>query len=215
MKYLLKTSLFLAFILCVAGCSSLLRPEAQGKAFYVIVEDSKPAEVSGAKLPLRLLVSETRAPSIISGRRMVFSSAPSQRGYYQFSSWAEPPPKRFTSLLIEKLEHTAMFKSIAREESLVLGDILLRTEMLDFYHDVHESPSRVYVKIVGELIDMSTRQIVSRREFLKAKKAESADAEGAVAAFTKAVHEISREVVSWIKEETSKAVESAGPRQSD
>ena len=185
--------------LCFCGCSFPFAGKGQPVTTYVLLDSPQvSADVSPAR-DERLLVSETSAGGLIESRRILFSETRNTLGYYRYSSWAEPPPKRFAALLLSRIERAGLYRSVSRQSGLTVGDLLLNTEMSEFVHIVQQPPGMVRVAVTAELIDRRQRVIISRQHFYREIPCADYNAASAALAFSQAVNEICDEIVDWLK----------------
>ena len=81
------------------GCSLGIDFTPKEQTFYTIAERPGIASSSAEKLSFDLAIRETGATPFLSGRKIIFGQTPQTRGFYQFASWVEPLPKRFSAIL--------------------------------------------------------------------------------------------------------------------
>jgi ABC-type uncharacterized transport system auxiliary subunit len=195
----------LIFLLCLhgsifTGCS-LLRPDSSGiQKYYVLAENDAARARTGRRLNTRLLISPTTAAAFINTQRIVFSKETGTRGYYQLAGWTQSIPRRFTDLLISRLERTEIFESVASTTSGTTARFLLATELTEFYHDAVQQPGSVKVGVRAQLIDRRKRIIVSQKSFHQSIAVAHYDAGGAVQGFNRAVAQTLDEIVIWLEQ---------------
>lgn len=185
-----------AIIAALAGCVSFGPQEVQ--RYYVL--DAVPPNPGAGKTPraATLLVAPTTASSFYETQEIVYSRAPGMRAYYQLHNWTERPARRITELTVMRLERDGSFKTVAMAVSGVQGNLLLSTQLTDFYHDAATNPGSVKVTVTAELVDLARRALLARRTFDRSVPAPSYDAPGAVQAFNQAVAEILGDVAAWV-----------------
>ncbi len=144
-----------------------------------------------------LAVREARANPLINSHKILFSSDGVEQGFYQYASWAESPPKRFTALLISALEHSGAFDSVTHIANSTLNTYQLNTEILELYHDTADRPGMAKIKVRIEVVETVTRRLAAQQVFASEKKLDSYDARGAVDAMGAAVNEVIGEIVQW------------------
>lgn len=147
-----------------------------------------------------IVVKDVRSSKFLSTESIRFRRSPSTRGTYQLAKWTEPPPKRLTSLIASQLRSSGLFRSVSEISNGVRGEILLDLELLEFVHSIDDSSSSVEVKLQAQLIDLTSRKIVSYKIFGLDQPVEIEDAHGAVAAFDVAVSEILKQLQNWVLE---------------
>lgn len=182
-------------LLALVGCASLSAKDAQR---YFVLE-AAPAKVGpvSARSRTTLLIAPTSASAFYDTQEIVFSRVPGQRGYYQLSSWTEPPARTFDRLLVARLEARGAFATVVQTTSGVRGTLLLRVQLVEMFHDVTHDPGQVRIWIEAELSDPAMRKLMVKQNFVVAAPTPSADAVGAVQAFNVAVTAILDEVTAW------------------
>lgn len=192
--------LLLGVLLCGWGCGPLIGAKRADKSFFVLSDDKKVPEGELRRYSLRLLVRDTKANRFINSHKIIFSEKEYTRGYYQFAHWVEPPPERFTLLLINRLERAEVFGNVSRLASSTLGDLQINTEIVEFYHNIADMPGDVVIRVNAELFDLKDRRSSQKKSFSRSVEVSSYSAAGAVKAFSKGVNEILDEMVVWVGE---------------
>ncbi len=185
----------LAIAALLASCSGLSAGPTQR---YFVLEVA-PAHVLTAETrrDAMLLVAPTTASSFYDTQEIIFSRSAGQRAYYQFSSWTEPPNRSLAALLAARLEQAAAFRAVAEATSSVRGSLMLRTHLLEIYHDATSVPGSAHVTLAAELTDPAGRTMLARRSFVASVPVRSHDAAGAVQGFDEALGTILDEVTAW------------------
>lgn len=189
-----------AIVSVVGGCSFSLGGGSKNEVYYVLGDDLEDFSGSVKERDIRLLVGQAEADRFVDSHRIIFSKVKSTRGYYRYASWVETPTRRFSTLLGKYIESSKLFRTVTRQNSSVKADVLLRSEFLEFYHDVASTPGRVKVSVVLELVDLKSRLLISRRYFVEMIPVSSNNANSAVDSFEKAIESILSKVVYWLNE---------------
>ena len=185
-----------AAIVALTGCVSFGQQEPQR---YYVLDASVAKAGSGAKpRASTLLIAPTTVAGFYETPEIVYSRAPGERAYYQFSTWTERPGRRITDLLVLRLERAGLFKTVATAISGVQGDLVLSTHLAEFYHDAAASPGSVKVTLTAELMDPVRRVLLARRTFDRSAPAATYDAPGAVRALNQAVTAILDDIAAWV-----------------
>jgi cholesterol transport system auxiliary component len=181
----------------LAACVSFGQQEPQ--RFYVLdaAARDKPDKPAAAPQEITLLVSPMSASAFYDTPEIVYSRAPSERAYYQLSAWTDRPSRRITELLIERIQRSGSFATVAYAGSGVQGNLLLNTHLSAFYHDAATPPGRAVVTVTAELIDSVQRRLIARRTFQRAADVVTFDAAGAVAALSVATGRVLDEIAEW------------------
>lgn len=202
-------------ILCVAGlslalggCISLDGKGGAVPTVYYVLDDAVPAEPHApaevamtAAAPQQamqtLLVLDTTSSGFYDNDQLVFSREAGTRGYYQFARWTERPGKRFADLMRSRLDRLGSYR-VAAASGQVRGDLLLDSELVEFYHDARSGPGQVHLLLRAELLDIRQRKLLDRRVFEQRVPVATYDAAGAAAASGVAVARTLDQVSAWL-----------------
>lgn len=189
----------LLLLLSLTSCSSLLGVTAEEHHWYQIPAMAAFTPVEASNLSSkRLLVKDARADSFVNTHKIIFSADGVEQGSYQFASWVEPPPSRFTQLLVQGLGESKIFTSVSPLSSSTLADLQLNTGILECYHDTSSAPGQAKIRIVVELVNMKNWSLVEQTTFERAVPVAAYDSRGAVDALAKAVHLLVGDIISWL-----------------
>lgn len=183
----------------LAGCINVGdRTVGSTVMFYVLNDRAPPA----AAVPVRadaptLLVLDTATGSFYDTEQLIFSNSPGTRGQYQFARWTERPGKRFAELMRVRLDRQGAWH-VSTAGGYVRGDLLLDTELIEFYHDAIIPPGQVRLVLRAELVDLKQRKLVGRRVFEQQVTLASHDAAGAAQASSQAVSQALDELTAWL-----------------
>lgn len=178
----------------LSACSLSILPESDAKQYFVI-EKTELLKKS-KKLHFGIRVKSAEAGRLIDSRRILFSPETNRRGQYQYSFWVESPASRLTELLEDGFESSGAFKSVLNESS-TKGDFELRTVLRKFYHNTKKRPGQVRVSLSAELINLKTKERISRKKFYLKKESPTYNASGAVQAFTDVSNQVVENVLNW------------------
>ena len=133
-----SAGLGLTFAGLLAGCSGLSAPPAQR---YFVLETAPTRLAPGAlQRDAMLLVAPTTAASFYDSQEIIYSRHPGERAYYQLSSWTEPPNRSLATLLAARLALGGAFRGAVEAGSGVRGSLMLRTHLVELYHDAVAAP---------------------------------------------------------------------------
>ncbi len=196
-----KTSLLVlaALSLALAGCINMGGKNDGPAVVYYVLNDTVAA---GEAAPLRagapiLLVLDTTTGGFYDTDQLIFSRSPGTRGQYQFARWTERPGKRFADLMRVRLDRLGSYQ-VAAAGGYVRGDVLLDTELVEFYHDAASQPGQVRLLLRAELVDLKQRTLLGRRVFEQQVPLASYDAAGAAQASNLAVSQALDELTAWL-----------------
>ena len=213
----MKSALVLAALsLVLSGCINLGEKTKIPAVVYYVLNDpvsaTDPAPLRADALkdsdPLRakarvesyaptLLVLDTTTGSFYDTDQLVFSHSAGTRGQYQFARWTERPGKRFADLMRTRLDRQGAW-NISAAGGYVRGDMLLDTELVEFYHDAASEPGQMRLVLRAELVDLKQRALLGRRVFEQQVPLTTYDAAGAAQAANRAVSRALDELSAWL-----------------
>ena len=221
---MIKSLSLLGFALALAGCVNLDGQRDTPAVVHYVLNDTVPAvkttvvradapqgdldALSGYSDPLRakarvesyaptLLVLDTTTARYYNTDQLIFSRSPGTRGQYQFARWTERPGKRFADLMRTRLDQQSAWR-VSAAGGYVNGDVLLDTELVEFYHDATSNPGHVRLELRAELVDLKKRSLLGRRVFAQNVPLTSYDAAGAAAASNLAVSRALDDLGVWL-----------------
>jgi cholesterol transport system auxiliary component len=183
----------------LGGCVNFGEPPNTPAMVYYVLNDPAPA-VAARPMPPdvpTLLVLDTTTGSFYDTDQLVFSNSAGTRGQYQFARWTERPGKRFADLMRTRLERQGVWH-VSAAGGYVRGDVLLDTELVEFYHDASSKPGTLHLELRAELVDMKQRKLLGRRVFEQQVPLSSFDAAGAAQASSQAVSRVLDELGAWL-----------------
>lgn len=192
------TKLLPVAALLLGGCLNLTGKDSPAVVNYVLEDKAATTPTHASTDPRTLLVLDTTAMGFYDNESLVYSGTPGTRAQYQYARWTERPGKRFSDLLRARLAAQGGFASVMTAGGQVRGDLLLDTELTEFYHEAETSPGSVRVALRAELIDLKTRKLLSRKTFERRVPVRSFDAAGAAEGFNRASSGILDDVVAWL-----------------
>ena len=197
----MKTLGLLLLAVLLAGC---LRMPGPGQAVtYHVLTDPGPVVKSPQRHAGTLLVREMDAPALYQVPGPVFSREAGTRAHYQFARWSEPPAKRLTWLLRQRLEAAGVFEVVSPLGGGVRGDYQLNTRLVDFYHDAASPPGVVLLVLEAELLRRTDARLLERRMFVAQQPVTSHDAPGATEAMGRAANRVIDELTLWLAQVVS------------
>jgi cholesterol transport system auxiliary component len=169
-----------------------LRAQARGESHAPAAESGPPR----ADAPT-LLVLDTTTSGFYNTDHLVFARSAETRGQYQFARWTERPGKRFGDLMRARLDRVGAYH-VATPGGYVRGDLLLDTELVEFYHDASSEPGRMRLVLRADLVDLKQRTLLGRRVFEQEVALTSFDAAGAAQAANLAASQALDELTAWL-----------------
>lgn len=196
----MKSALVLAALsLVLSGCINLGEKTKIPAVVYYVLNDPVSATDPA---PLRadaqtLLVLDTTTGSFYDTDQLVFSRSAGTRGQYQFARWTERPGKRFADLMRTRLDRQGAW-NVTAASGYVRGDMLLDTELVEFYHDAASEPGQMRLVLRAELVDLKQRVLLGRRVFEQQVPLTTYDAAGAAQAANLAVSRALDALSAWL-----------------
>ena len=196
----MKSALVLAALsLLLTGCVNFGEKTKIPAVVYYVLNDPVSATDPA---PLRadaktLLVLDTTTGSFYDTDQLVFSRSAGTRGQYQFARWTERPGKRFADLMRTRLDRQGAW-NVSAAGGYVRGDMLLDTELVEFYHDAASEPGQMRLVRRAELVDLKQRALLGRRVFEQQVPLTTYDAAGAAKASNQVVGRVLDDLTTWL-----------------
>lgn len=194
-----KSLPLLALALIVSGCVNFGEKRDNTAVVNYVLSDIQPvAPAATVRVDApTLLVLDTTTTSFYDSDQLVFSRAAGTRGQYQFARWTERPGKRFADLMRARLDRQNAWR-VSAAGGYVRGDVLLDTELVEFYHDASSEPGEVRLVLRAELVDLKQRSLLGRHTFEQKVALARFDAAGAAQASNLAVSRTLDELTAWL-----------------
>lgn len=192
--------------LAAGGCTLLPNGEAQPVRTYVLTLEpgaSNPwpscASANGA-----LLVTLPREQAGFNTTGIAYLQRPHEIKYYAYNEWAEPPSRLLVPLLVQGMEKTNCWVTVAQPATAVRADYRLDTEILNWQQEFAADSSRVRLSVKAQLVDTQKREVLSARRFEIVEAAPTDDAYGAVVGMNRAAARLLKEIAQWITSDAPK-----------
>ncbi len=185
--------------LALTACVNFAEKSDRPAMVYYVLEDSAPAtpvKPIGENAPT-LLVLDTTVGGFYDSDQLVFSRSAGTRGQYQFARWTERPGKRFADLMRKRFDRQGTWR-VTAAGGYVRGDMLLETELVEFYHDASDEPGQMRLELRAELVDLKQRKLLGRRVFEQHVPLASFDAAGTAQAANQAVSRTLDDLSDWL-----------------
>jgi cholesterol transport system auxiliary component len=144
-----------------------------------------------------LRVLDTTAGSFYDSDQLIYSRSADTRGQYQFARWTERPGKRLADLMRTRIERQGVWQ-VSATGGFTRGDVLLDTELVEFYHDAASRPGQLRLVLRAELVNLKQRALMGRRVFEQQVPLTSYDAAGAAQASSQAVSRVLDDLTVWL-----------------
>ncbi len=189
--------LIVSFVL--SGCVNIGDQHDAPAVVYYVLNDATPANTTPVDREDRptLRVLDTTSARFYDTDQLVFSRSPGTRNQYQFARWTEQPGKRFADLMRARLDRQGRWK-VSDAGGYVRGDLLLDSELAEFYHDAASEPGQFRLVLRAELVDLKKRSLLGRRVFEQQVPLTTYDAAGAARASSLAVAHVLDDLAAWL-----------------
>ena len=196
-----KSLALVALLAALGGCVNVGGPSNTPVVVYYVLNDVAPPAavvplVPPASLPV-LRVLDTTAGSFYDSDQLIYSRSADTRGQYQFARWTERPGKRLADLMRTRIERQGVWQ-VSATGGFTRGDVLLDTELLEFYHDAASRPGQLRLVLRAELVNLKQRALMGRRVFEQQVPLTSYDAAGAAQASSQAVSRVLDDLTVWL-----------------
>jgi cholesterol transport system auxiliary component len=195
-------TVFLALLFqLTTGCTIFPEPPNQPVRSYLLTFDASPAQAwpSCASSGGTLVVNLPREHNGGNPNGIAYLLRPHELRYYSYNQWADSPARLLLPLLVQAMEQTRCWGSVAQAAAALHGDYRLDTTILQWQQEFFPSPSRVRIALRAQLIDIQKRDVTLARRFEAVEEAPSSDAYGAVLASNRAVNRLLGDIAQWIK----------------
>ena len=196
-----KSLALVALLAALGGCVNVGGPSNTPAVVYYVLNDVAPPAavvplVPPASLPV-LRVLDTTAGSFYDSDQLIYSRSADTRGQYQFARWTERPGKRLADLMRTRIERQGVWQ-VSATGGFTRGDVLLDTELVEFYHDAASRPGQLRLVLRAELVNLKQRALMGRRVFEQQVPLTSYDAAGAAQASSQAVSRVLDDLTVWL-----------------
>jgi cholesterol transport system auxiliary component len=187
----LRRSAAVLGLLLASGCGGLLSKGVPPPSIYSLDGVAKVPLLARplaapANLPT-LVVNPTRAAPGFDSPHIVYVRVAHQLEHFAHSQWADTPARMLEPRIVAAIDTAGAFRAVALAASGSAGDLRLDTEVLRLQQEFGGGPSRVRFTLRATLLDNSTRQVISWREFEETASADSEDSYGGVVAANRVV----------------------------
>jgi cholesterol transport system auxiliary component len=193
-------------LLAAVGCTLLPNEPGEPLRTYVLtLEPGASNPWPSCPLPNgALLVTLPREQAGFNTTGIAYLQRPHEIKYYAYNEWAEPPSRLLVPLLVQGMEKTNCWATVAQPATAVRADYRLDTEILNWQQEFFPNSSRVRLALKAQLVDAQKREVISARRFEIVEEAPSDDAYGAVVGINRAAARLLKEIAQWITTDAPK-----------
>ena len=131
--------------------------------------------------------------------KMNFSYSDSDYGTYLNSEWSNNMSKLLQGTIIDVLSNSKLFKAVLADTSTLKENYRLESNIFTFEHRVRGKDSYADVSMQFTLIDADTGKLVTSKRFSYIEPTPTVDARGYAIATNRVMHQLSQDLVTWIK----------------
>ncbi len=133
------------------------------------------------------------------GSSKIFYKRDGITSYYLYSQWSTPLNRLIYSQLIKNLTNAHTFKSVIGYNSDANSDLILETQIIDFYHIVNRDKSYADISIKARLINTKNSNIIKVKLFHYRLKVNELNAKSFVSTAKKAIGEFNRDLINFLR----------------
>ena len=133
------------------------------KTFYYSLSYDMPENTSGT-IPVTIGVKKFEADIVYSGDRIVYRDSPYELQYYHYRRWAAAPRKIVNDQVLKQMQASGAFESVVGLPSTAQPDYILQAKVNALEEWDEANAWYGNVTIAFELMDVSSRKLVWRKE---------------------------------------------------
>lgn len=200
----LRPAALAALLLALAACGSLTGPR-EDFTIYTLSPAVAPAE--GPRLDWQLVVEAPQASELLAGARIVVAPDARQRQVYAGARWSARTPELVQDAWLRAFERDGRLPGVARAGSGVRADLILAADLVAFEARYRDGAPVVEVALQVRLVDPRRRRIVAQRGLRSEHAPDGSDIGPVVAAFERALGEVTQDLVAWVVQEGPTALQ--------
>tara|TARA_R110000824_G_scaffold390760_17_gene588010 strand:+ start:48340 stop:48981 length:642 start_codon:yes stop_codon:yes gene_type:complete len=204
MKFILKSGLIALLAASLGGCA--LTDIANGPApqLYMLTASSAvAASDSIVRSKSGILVDQLNANAALDTARVAYQPVPNELKYIAGARWVDLAPLMLQSLLVESLENSGRFASVAARGSEIRGDFMVKGDMRQFAVVNVDGETHVEIDLYLRLVSRENRQVIVARDFRRIVPVDGSGMTPIVAAFDVALGQVLLDVTQWVVEGTN------------
>jgi len=184
----------------LAGCAGKIRYPS----YYVLnvpipaPPASRPAPILGSAAVLLF-----DAPSFLRGGPIVYRESPEQLDFYEYHRWAVDPRRAVTSVIIQQMQSSGVFKSVELYDGRGTPECLL-TGTIDHLEEVDEGAKiSIEVRLSGRLINLRSGEVLWQGALSKEARLDQRSVPGIVTEMSREVGSVVEGLVSSMQEQVA------------
>lgn len=205
-----------ALVLLLPLCACALADIGSGPApqLFTLTAAHPAAATANTQEQARIVVDEFSAPAVIDSARIVQQSGANELKYYADARWADRAPRLIQNLMVETMENSGRFASVATRNADLRGDYELAGDIRQFAVDATD-PANLTVRIefYARLVLENERNIVAAKSFSASVPVAGKGISAIVAAYDAGLRQVLEGVAVWA-DESARLAAKAPPSQS-
>lgn len=191
-------------IYLISGCTVLPKPQATVSIYDFGVQSAPLARhlpENSQQVRKSVLIADAAAPSWLDSTaihyRLLYHN-PTQTYTYANNRWIAAPAALFTQQIRNRIV-TDTHEQVTKDFGTAKTDYVLHIELEEFMQLFDTvADSHITIGFRASLVERNTRKLIAQKDFNRTEKTISADAAGAVSAFSAASNRLIDELIGWL-----------------
>jgi cholesterol transport system auxiliary component len=164
MRALGKVLMLVCAAFSMGACAPLQPVKSEPPKTYAL-EPRIPVAAGQMEARRTIIVSIPSSAPGYDSSRMAYLRKAYQLEYFAHNEWVDSPANMLGPLLVQALDRSGAFKSVALAPSTAVADLRLDTEIVRLQQEFNAVPSRVRLTVRAQLIDVARAAVLATREF--------------------------------------------------
>lgn len=191
----------------LGACVSVDLGGGEDRPLSYVLSDARPVmDTQRDSLPVTVIIQGLSGDPLANSSSIAYALAPGQREVYLLSRWTERPAIAIPRLLMQRLTNRGGFQAVAVLGEGIGGELGLGVAIESIYHDARSSPGTAIIVLRADLIDRSTRELLSRRQFNAEVNLSAIGPASLVDAMGEAVAQVFDALVPWLESESARSL---------
>lgn len=187
-----------ALLLLLSGCALLGGKSGDPVTLYA--PDARvQADPAWPAVAWQLSMTRPTASRMDDSARITVRPTPNEVQVYKGSSWAKRPSEMLEDTVLSALEDSGKIAAVARQGSGIGGEYKLVLDIRRFESDyAGQAVPAATIEVNAKLLHGQDAQVVLSRTFRRAQPAASIAVADVVAAFERALTDVSGDITGWV-----------------
>ena len=184
-------------LLLLSGCSMLGGKPKEPVTVFAL-DPRIEADASWPTVSWQLVLNTPTASRMDDSTRITVRPTPNEVQVYKGANWAKRPSEMLGDAVLRALEDSGKIAAVARQGSGIGSDYKLVLDIRRFESDyAGQAVPAATIEVNAKLLHGQDPQVVLSRTFLRAQPAASIAVADVVAAFERALTDVSRDIGGW------------------